>query len=138
MNGIDKLIAHISQQADMECAEIAQQAADECRRIKAEYSRVEQEEYWKFIDAGSKETERRMRKLQALAQAEADKQIDATQREMVDEAFKLAAKKLRELRDSGRPGPLTGSRKSSAETADEFVAKYRNLLAPGVTSILFD
>jgi len=138
MNGIEKLIAHISGQADEECAEIARQAADECSRIKAEYSRVEQDEYWKFIDAGSKETERRMLKLKALAQAEADKQIEATRREMVDEAFALAAKKLREAREAGRTGPLSGPRQGSAGTTDELVAKYRNLLAPGVASILFD
>ena len=94
MNGIDKIIEHIVAQSKAQCEEIVDSAQEECKRIREEYSKIEQEEYWKKVNAGAKEAENRLIRLIALAELESRKNVLATQQEMMDAAFKLAADKL--------------------------------------------
>ena len=138
MEGLEKIISYIGSAYEAECAQIALDAEQECERINAEYSRVEQEEYWKAGDAGSRETERRMKRLKALCEAEAAKKIDETQQEMIDQAFALAAKKLRKIPRSQYALLLSGFKLGADTNPEEIVAKYRSVLAPGVKSVLFD
>ena len=97
MDNIEKVIEHIKTLSIAECGNIADQAAEDCRRLREEYSRTEQEEYWKAINAVTKETEQRLKKLSDLAAMEAQKQLDMLRQEMIGEAFALAAKKLLDL-----------------------------------------
>ena len=94
MNNIENVIKHIKSLSTAECERIADEAEKDCERIREEYVRKEQEEYWKSINVGTKDTEQRLIKLSGLASEEAKKQLDLLRQEMLDEAFALAAKKM--------------------------------------------
>ena len=138
MNDINKIIEHIVSESDAQCADIERIVTDECRTIKEQYSRIEQEEYWKFIDAGSKEAEQRVIKLKNLAEAEAEKQIQATREEMINAAFLLAVRKLEQLPRDEYASLLSRLKLEPGFSAAEIIARYRNLLTPSVKSTLFD
>ena len=138
MDNLDSLIGYIKAKSETECMEIAQAAAVECKRVRAGYSKTEQDEYWKFIDAGSKETERRLERLNSLAGIEANKQILATQQEMVAKAFSLAALKIQELPEAEFAALIKRLRLKANSTAGEIVEKFEKLLSPTITAMLFD
>ena len=137
MDGLEKIIEYIRAESDAQCEQIVRKAEDECRRIHDEYARIEQEEYWKYIDAGTKETEHRVEQLNSLADKEANKLIAATQQEMVAEAFSLAAKKLRQLPKHKYTELLAQHGLGPGDNVEEVVARYRPELTPRVTSTLF-
>ena len=137
MDGLEKVIEYIKTGTREECEEITRKASEECGRIRAEYAQAEQDEYWKSIDAGTKEAERRMERLNTLAEMEANKQLLATQQEMIAEAFELAAKKLLELPESEYSALLAKLNMKAGTSASEVVAKYKNELSPRVASVLF-
>ena len=97
MNGIEKILEHISSESAVECGAIAQSASEECERIRQEYAKAEQDQYWELINSGTKEAERRLERMNSLAALESKKHVLATQQEMIVAAFDLAAKKLLEL-----------------------------------------
>jgi V/A-type H+-transporting ATPase subunit E len=138
MDGIDKLLEYIRAQADAQCAEISQDATGKCKEIRAEYSRTEQGEYWEHISIGSKETEHRHEQLRNLAAMESKKKLLATQQEMVDEAFALAAKKLQELPKREYSKVLTRLGMDTHCSAEDIVEKYRAELSLKIVSMLFD
>lgn len=138
MDGIERIIAYIKSDSEAECQEISRAAAEECERIRADCARLEQEEYWKHINAGSKETEQRLEQLRNLAAMESRKQILATQQEMVDKAFSLAAKKLLELPER-EYAKLVRKHATDADcSADEIVERYRKELSLKIVSALFE
>ena len=138
MDGLDKILEYIRAQTAAQCAEISNDAAMQCKQIRADYSRLEQDEYWEHINIGSKETEHRHEKLRNLAAMESKKKLLATQQEMVDEAFALAAKKLLELpeREYSRIRKRLGM--DTQCSAEDIVEKYRTELSLKVVSTLFD
>jgi len=138
MNGIDKILAYIKAEALAECDEIYRNAAEECRKIRNDYTLLEQNEYWKFINAGSKETDHRREQLQNFAVMEANKKLLSTQQEMVDEAFALAAKKLLELPKQEYAGLLKRLAIDADCSADDVVERFRNELSLKIVSVLFD
>ena len=138
MENIDKIIEYINTQTILECKEIVQGAHDEAERIRAGYYREEQDEYWKAINAGSKESELRLRSLNDLAAEEANKKIEALRREMFHEALMLAAKKLRELPGDEYKKILKKAGVPLDLNCDEFVLVYEDRLAASVMSALFD
>jgi len=97
MNGIEKILEHISSESAAECAAIEKSAVEECERIRAEYARAEQDEYWELINSGTKEAERRLQRMGSLAALESKKLVLATQQEMIAAAFELAVKQILEL-----------------------------------------
>ena len=100
MNGIEKILEHISSESATECAAIAKDAADECERVRAEYAKAEQDQYWELVNNGTKEAERRLERMNSLAALESKKHVLATQQDMIVAAFDLAANKLLDLPDS--------------------------------------
>ena len=138
MDGIDKLIAHIRLEAESNCRELSLKASDECERIRMEYAQAEQDEYWTRIDAGTKDTERRMERLNTLAEMEANKQLLATQQEMIAEAFSLAAKKISELPADEYDRLIKKLDLKPGAKAEDIVARYKNELSPRVSSALFN
>ena len=138
MNELNKILVYIKAQSDEECAKISSKASEQCKLIRAENSRLEQEEYWKHINTGTKETEHRHEQLRNLAAMESKKKLLATQQEMVDEAFVLAAKKLRELPERKYAGILSKLGMSASSSAEDIVEKYRNELSLKIVSTLFD
>ena len=138
MENIEKIIEYINTQTIMECKEIIQGAQDESERIRASYYRDEQDEYWKAINAGSKESELRLRSLNALASEEANKKVEALRREMLHEALMLAATKLSELPSDEFKKILKKAGVSSDLSCEEFVLGYEERLSASVMSALFD
>ena len=138
MENIDKIIEYINNQTIMECREIIQAANDESERIRARYYREEQDEYWKAINAGSKESEMRLRSLNDLASEEANKKIEALRREMLHEALMLAARKFSELPGDEYKRILKKAGVSLDMSAEEFVIGYEDRLSASVMSALFD
>jgi len=138
MNGLDIILDHIKFASEAECEEILQESGEECRRRRAVYSKTEQDEYWKFIDTGTREAQRRGQQLTALAEEEANKQILATQRELVDEAFALAAKKLLEVDDAVYRKLLSKLKLKPGSGPQDVISKIRDQYKPGVSSALFD
>lgn len=137
MNGLEKLTEYIKSETKAECEDITRKAAEECERIRAEYAKAEQDEYWNTINIGTKEAERRMERLSTLAEMEANKQVLATQQEMIAEAFDLAAKKLLELPEKEYSALLAKLNMKAGTNASDVVAKYKNELSPRVASVLF-
>ena len=97
MNGIDKIIEHIMSESKAACDAIAAEAAARCERLREEYSQLEQDEYWKVINAGAKETEQRVERLEGVASLESKKQILAAKQELTARAFVRAAELLAAL-----------------------------------------
>jgi len=138
MSGIDKILAYIKAESLAECEEIQQSAEEECERIRAEYTHTKKDEYWKYIDTGSKETDHRREQLQNLAVMEAKKMLLSTQQEMVDEAFALAAKKLLELPKKEYAELLKRLAMDANSSADDIVERFRKELSLKIVSTLFD
>ena len=138
MENVEKVLEYINEQTLIECREIVQHAKDECEGIRAMYFRDEQDEYWKAINAGSKESELRLRSLNALAADEAHKQLEALRQEMLNEALVLAAQKLRELPDGEYKRILQNAGADTGLSAEEFVFSYRDELSSSVITALFE
>ena len=97
MNGIENILAYIKTQSKEECMEIEREASEECERIRAEYAKLEQEEYRKLLNDGAKEAESRLERLNSLAMLESKKHVLMTQQEMVAMVFEHAVQKLLDL-----------------------------------------
>ena len=121
MNGLEKILAHILKESDAECAVIEKEAAAECERIRASYEKAEQDEYWKLVNEGTKEAERRLERLNSLAALEAKKHVLMTQQEMLTEAFSYAAKKLLELPGNEYTGFLAKQAYSASLSGTETI-----------------
>jgi len=138
MNELIKVIDHIRSESDAKCNEIARDAENECARIRTEYSLTEQEEYWNFINSGTKETEQRLEQLSSLAALEAQKLLLATQQEMLDEVFALSAKILLELPENDYKALLKRLGLDAGCSTENLVEQYRDNLSKSVISALFD
>lgn len=147
MNGIEKITARINADACAEADQIKQQASDEAGKIKAEYDKTAQDEYWKLIKDGVKSCEQRVERLGSTASMEAKKNILALKQEMVSRAFDRAEDMLSDLpaqeyidlfarlaQEASRTGmeELIFSRRDSGETGKKIVkAANERLKAAG-------
>jgi vacuolar-type H+-ATPase subunit E/Vma4 len=138
MNGLVKVIDHIRSESEAQCKEIIRNATEECARIRAEYSQKEQDEYWKYVNNGTKEVEERIEQLSSLANLEAHKMLNATHQEMLDEVFALAAKKLRELPERDYKAVLKRLKLNADCSAEDLVALYKEKMTKNILSALFD
>lgn len=138
MNNIEKLISRIKAEANAECENIEQNSIEECARIRAQYAQTEQDEYWKYLGAGAKETEKRLAQLNELAEQESTKQLQMTKQEMVEAAFALAAEKLRNLPENELNELLAKHGAAAGAAPGELVEKYKEKLKRTVTAALFD
>ena len=138
MERLRKILEYINEQSEAECGEVLKNAREECERTRIGYARLEQEEYWKYINSGSKESEHRLEQLHNLASMESRKQLLSTQEEMVNEAFTLAANKLMELPEQEYAKLLARLDFEDTCNAEDLVVRYRNELALKVASVLFD
>ena len=138
MINIDSIIEYIAAESAAQCEQIIAEAALECERLRAEYAQTEQDEYWKFVGAGAKETEHHLEQLNDLAAQEAKKQLTTTQQEMVDAAFDLAATRLNELPRSVYNRLLIRLGAESGSSADSIAAMYKQELSGKIAAALFD
>jgi len=138
MQGFEKIIEYIKLESERECKDLALKAAEECESIRAEYAKKEQDEYWSYVDAGSKEIEQRVEKLTDLAAEQARNLAHKTQQDMLDEALLLTARKLSAL-PSRKYNDLLIKLGVEAGCKPEYLIEYyRDDLAPSVISALFD
>jgi len=138
MNGLEKVVECIRADASEQCREIELSSANKCAAIAEEYSKREQEEYWKVINQGTKDAEIRLKKLGELAASEAKKQLISMRQEMLVEAFSLATDKLRRLSDEEFSVLLTKSGLPIGTKPEELVVHHMEILSRAVISILFD
>ena len=138
MNGLEKIIEYIKADSDAQCAEIERDAAAECERVRSEYAKKEQDEYWKYLGVGAKEAEQRLAQLNELADHESKRQIILTQQEMVDAAFSLAAAKLTELPENEYIELLAKYGADPELSAEDFIAQFREDMTSDVRAALFD
>ena len=63
MKGIDKITSRILADAEAECAAVRKESDERCAAIKAEAEKKAQEEYWRLVREGVKDTEQRVQRL---------------------------------------------------------------------------
>ena len=97
MKGIDKITSRILADAENECAAVKKESGERCEAIKAEAEKKAQEEYWRLVREGVKDTEQRVQRMDRTARLEAKKSILNMKQETVSRAFELAKDKIAEL-----------------------------------------
>jgi vacuolar-type H+-ATPase subunit E/Vma4 len=138
MQGFEKLIESIKLESERECNDIALKSVEQCDRIHEEYTKKEQDEYWQYVNTGSKEIEQRVKQLADLATEQAKKLAHSMQQEMLDEVLELTARKLSAL-PSRKYNELLKKLGIEAGCKPEYLVEhYRDDLAPSVISALFD
>lgn len=97
MNGIEKITAKLKAEAQAEIDALNAETAAKCDEIKKEYDKKAQDEYWKRIQAGTKNCEDRVQRLGSAADMEARKSILAFKQEMVSKAFDRAVETISQM-----------------------------------------
>jgi len=138
VQSFDKILEYIKHESERECKEIALKATRECERIKAEFSKKEQDVYWDYINQGTKQIEERISQLANLATEQAGKMINATEQDMLDEVLELTTKKLSSLPTRSYNELLEKLGVEEGCRPEFLVHQYREELAPTVISALFD
>jgi len=138
MQGFEKIIDHIKAESEKECKEIALKANDEGLRVRSVYSQKEQEVYWACVNDGSKEIEKRVESLAALASDQAQKKLIELQQNAVDDVLALTARKLSALPSAKFAELLTRLGIEEGCRPEYLVEQYREELTPSVLSALFD
>jgi len=138
MQGFEKILQHIKNESEKECRDIAVKANNECNRIRSEFSKKEQEEYWDYVNKGSQEIEKRANQLTGLAADEAKKMVYATEQQMLDRVLYLTAKKLSALPSRKYNEILTKLGIEQGLKPEFLIEQFRDDLTPSVTAALFD
>jgi len=138
MQGFEKIIEHIKTESEKECKDIAVKANEESARIRSVYSQKEQDAYWSCVNDGTKDIERRVEKLAALAHEQANSMISKTQQDAFDDVLLLAAKKLSALPSRKYQELLTKLGIEQGCKPEYLVERYRDDLEPSVLAALFD
>jgi len=138
MQGFEKIIEHIKAESEKECKQIAIKANEECARIRSVYSQKEQEAYWSCANEGTKDIERRVEMLSALAHEQADNMINKTQQDSLDDVLMLTARKLSSLPSRKYDELLMRLGIEQGCKPEYLVEQYREELEPSVLAALFD
>jgi len=138
MQGFDKILEHIKFESEKECREIALKANEESMRIRSAYSQKEQEAYWACVNEGSKEIEKRVEALSALAADQAQKMLHETQQNALDDVLALTARKLSTLPTRKYEELLKKLGVEEGCRPEYLVEQYRDELSPTVIAALFD
>lgn len=121
MNGIEKITARIRADAEAECAAIRAESEARCAEIRAENERVAQEQYWKLVREGVKDTEQRVQRMGRTARLEARKGVLTMKQESVSKAFDRAKEKIAELPEKDYVAFLAREAAEAAVTGQEEV-----------------
>lgn len=97
MEGIQKITARILEEAEEKRSVIEKEAAKVCREIRAQ-NEVEAGEYYReLMNEGLQEIEQKVSRIGRNAKLEGRKTLLSEKQRLVEEAFELSKKKLREL-----------------------------------------
>lgn len=121
MKGIDKITSRILADAEAECAAVRAESDRHCEAIRAENEKRAQDEYWKLVREGVRDTEQRVQRLDRTARLEAKKSILNMKQEAVSRAFELAKDKISELPERDYIGFLAREAAGAAITGQEEV-----------------
>ena len=102
MNGIEKITARIAADAEAECQAIRAESEKKCAEIRAENDKKAQEEYWRLVREGVKDTEQRVQRMARTAALEAKKSVLSMKQEAVSRAFDEAQKLIAALPEAFR------------------------------------
>jgi vacuolar-type H+-ATPase subunit E/Vma4 len=138
MQGFEKIVEHIKNESEKECKDIAVNAHKECERVRAEYSKKEQDAYWSHVNKGTKEIEQRVEQLTNLAAEEAKKKVFSMQQDMLDDALELTARKLSALPSRKYVELLKKLGIEQGCKPEYLVEQFRDDLSVTVISALFD
>ena len=97
MKGIDKITSRILADAEAECAAVRKESDERIAAVKAEAEKKAQDEYWRLVREGDKDTEQRVQRMDRTARLEAKKSVLNMKQEAVSRAFDLAREKSAEL-----------------------------------------
>ena len=136
MKGIDKITSRILADAEAECAAVRKEADERCAAIKAEAEKKAQEEYWRLVREGVKDTEQRVQRMDRTARLEAKKSVLNMKQEAVSKAFELARDRIAELPERDYVGFLA---RQAAEAAisgqEEVIFCERDRVAVGAKAV---
>lgn len=97
MNGLDKIIGRIEQDAQAEIDALTARAKADAAAIRADHETQAQELTQTILGKGRQEAQERGRRMESLAALEGRKRILAAKQEMLAKAFDLALEKLLSL-----------------------------------------
>lgn len=97
MDGIEKIIDRISSDAQREIDDVLAAAQAEAEKITAEYQAQAQAQADEILSRGEQAAVERGERLASVAQLECRKEVLRAKQEVIDEAFRLALKKLTQL-----------------------------------------
>ncbi len=126
MNGIDKIIGRISGDAQEEIDAILAQARAEAADISARYEAQAKAEADDILARGTKAAAEREERLASVAQLECRKAVLAAKQDVIEEAFRLAQKKLTELPQEEYVALLAGLVVKASSTGGEQVIFSQN------------
>ena len=121
MKGIDKITSRILADAEAECAAVRKESDERCAAIKAEAEKKAQEEYWRLVREGVKDTEQRVQRMDRTARLEAKKSVLNMKQEAVSRAFELARDSIAELPERDYVGFLARQAAEAAISGQEEV-----------------
>ena len=126
MNGIAKIISHISAESDGECQAILDEASKKCDEMRAQYEKAASDEYDKITQKGAKDAELHIERLGHVAALEAKKRVLATKQGLVSAAFEQAAQKLAELPEGDMIALLARLSAEASRSGSERIVLNKN------------
>ena len=136
MKGIDKITSRILADAEAECAAVRKESDERIAAVKAEAEKKAQDEYWRLVREGVKDTEQRVQRMDRTARLEAKKSVLNMKQEAVSRAFDLAREKIAELPERDYVGFLARMAGEAAVTGqEEVVLNARDAAAVGAKAV---
>ena len=136
MKGIDKITSRILADAEAECAAVRKESDERIAAVKAEAEKKAQDEYWRLVREGVKDTEQRVQRMDRTARLEAKKSVLNMKQEAVSRAFELARDKIAELPERDYVGFLAREAAEAAITGqEEVVLCERDRAAVGAKAV---
>ena len=121
MKGIDKITSRIIADAEAECRDVKRESDERCAAVRAENEKRAQDEYWRLVREGVKDTEQRVQRMDHTARLEAKKSVLNMKQEAVSRAFDLAKDKIAELPERDYVAFLAREAAEAAITGQEEV-----------------
>lgn len=121
MKGIDKITSRIIADAEAECRDVKRDSDERCAAVRAENEKRAQDEYWRLVREGVKDTEQRVQRMDRTARLEAKKSVLNMKQEAVSRAFDLAKDKIAELPERDYVAFLAREAAEAAITGQEEV-----------------
>ena len=121
MKGIDKITSRIIADAEAECRDVKRESDERCAAVRAENEKRAQDEYWRLVREGVKDTEQRVQRMDRTARLEAKKSVLNMKQEAVSRAFDLAKDKIAQLPERDYVAFLAREAAEAAITGQEEV-----------------